>query len=163
MFRNNERGILLVLAVSTTIWVLLKYFIKEPKDPSIGCIFPLPDGLAPMIDAEGNFGYEKCFDIWSVGHFVIYLMAGMMFPDEPRMIISLSVLCEIFELLIGCRGRLSDVFVNLSGYMVGSSLHRGSFKVPKESLPNISILMIISLGVISELYHQRAIAKKNKC
>jgi hypothetical protein len=113
-----------------------------------------------MIDADGNFGYEKCFDIWSVIHFVIYLVAGMMFPNEPRMVISLSISCEIFELLIGCRGRLSDVPVNILGYMVGSSLHRGSYKVPKESLPNIIILMIISLGAISELYHQRAIAKK---
>lgn len=80
-------------------------------------------------------------DLWSVTHFVFFLFLGYLYPDHIFFIIFVGIVWEFIEYMIGlfevgstvsqfCSftnlkngrvsyGRISDVFINLAGYLVG--------------------------------------------
>ena len=125
MLTKNQFGVLYVLTIFTCLWGLYLFNFKS-KDPNskylLGeCVtdYSIP---MPLINRYWELDYEKCLDGWSINHLCIYLVTGMLFPNEYLMVFLLSLICEIMEILGRSRGRLSDIIVNLVGYLIGSLL-----------------------------------------
>ena len=123
MLTKNQFGVLFMLTLFTCIWGFYLFNLKS-KNPNKKYIFgecvkdyeiPLP-----IINRNWELDYEKCLDGWSVNHFTIYMITGILFPSEYSMVFLLSIACEILEILGRSRGRLSDVIINFLGYFVGS-------------------------------------------
>jgi len=62
-------------------------------------------------------------DGWSVLHFLVFLVGGMVLPRRYITVIILSILCEIYEYHAGWRARfIIDPVINLLGYFIGCHL-----------------------------------------
>ena len=127
----NHQGIVVVLTVATVYWFIYNRYFR-PVDrailhfmgktfvnlnKNIQFLFPY------LIRGDKKISYESRLDYWSVGHFVTYLIAGLFFPNEYSFVLIFSTLCEIFEYFAGYRGRMSDIYVNLLGYYIGSIIN----------------------------------------
>ena len=67
-------------------------------------------------------------DFYGMGHIIMWAVIGYL---EPRLrwqhVFYLSIIWEIVEALLGCiglpfHGRITDVIINLTGYIIGSNL-----------------------------------------
>jgi hypothetical protein len=122
---KNKFGVLFSLTIFTCLWGIYLFLIKS-KDPNEKYLFGecLLDYKyhMPLINRNNELDYEKCFDGWSLVHLGGYIITGILFPNEFLFVLLLSILCEIGEIIIKSRGRLSDVIINSIGYMVGTLL-----------------------------------------
>ena len=122
MISKNQFGIIFILTIFSFLWYVYLEFIKT-KNPNeeylFGkCLFNYSIH-PPIINRFWKLDFERCFDIWSLVHFFIYLITGSLFPGELILIFILSLKCEILEILMKSRGRISDIFFNIFGYLVG--------------------------------------------
>ena len=128
----NREGIIFILTLSLIYFYIISYFfntltvkqlnfIKDNKNfinynKNIQFLFPY------LQKDKNKILYETGFDFWSILHILIYFTAGLIFPNEYGCIILFSILCEMFEYFAGFRARLSDIFINLLSYYIGSSI-----------------------------------------
>ena len=158
MITKNQFGVIYLLTIFTCLWGIYLFLIKNSNPNSkykFGeCLFNYIHPL-PIINRNREIDYEKCLDGWTLNHFLIYLITGIFFPHEYILILFLSICCEIMEILGRSRGRLSDIIINLSGYIIGSFLYQ-YFPITLEVendvmcmiLPSIllSLLVFIKIG-----------------
>ena len=153
MITTNQFGVIYSLTIFTCLWGLYLFLFKDPnpnKKYSFGeCLIDYIYQM-PIINRNRELDYEKCLDGWSINHFFIYFTVGLLFPREYLLVVFLSVLCEIMEIIGRSRGRLSDIIINFSGYLLGSYLtnHMG-LKVQIQDdclvmlLPSILLMMLV--------------------
>jgi hypothetical protein len=127
----NNQGIIFVLTIATVYWFSYnKYFRPIDREiphlmgktlinlnENIKILFPY------LIRGNNKLQYEDRLDYWSGGHFITYFIAGLFFPNKYFFVLIFSVLCELFEYFAGYRGRMSDLYVNLLGYYLGSIIN----------------------------------------
>lgn len=128
-------GILTTLTFFSMFWYGYNKFFR-PNNPKIkhlmsGCVIDIPKKMQFIFPANAKsydkIQYESCFDKWSLGHFFIYFVSGLFFPHKYLFVLLISTLCEVFEYFVGFKYRLSDLFINLLGYTIGSLLHNNGF------------------------------------
>ena len=58
----------------------------------------------------------KVCDLWSVSHFVFFLVIGYLFPNEIKFAFTLGVIWEVFEFLVGTKANVPflSIFYGLS-------------------------------------------------
>ena len=95
--------------------------------------------------------FNSCVDYWHLLHVVLYILIGLLYPNDYTLILIISVIWELYEHFMfkylikksNCNEfsclRIEDVFLNLLGYFIGSSLdkaknlaflHLCTFKTP---------------------------------
>lgn len=124
----NDRGkdyALIYFGFITMIWgISAQYRFYQPDHNFNNYNFkvPVPHKIKCM------FNERKCeegdFNSWSVMHFVIYLIAGFLFPNRYIFFLIISLSCELFELkVIGHNAKwILDPTTNMLGYVIGSLL-----------------------------------------
>lgn len=102
---------------------------------------------------KGNIGICPDCDYWSIVHAILYFILGCIFPGRYLMILIISVFWEIFESYSGTHdmtlfgycinvdtdgnrgefwyGRVSDVLLNLFGYILGTYKATGQLTVSR--------------------------------
>ena len=111
------------------LWWLYNYFIRTSTFNPLGTvIMNVPSwiqDLTPHVSTNPIKNNPKLLNIdgWSIGHILIYASIGLFFPGKYVEILFISVLCELYEYLVGWRARwLLDPVVNMIGYMVGTAI-----------------------------------------
>jgi len=155
-FNCDDIGIISTLTFFSIFWFgYNKYF--RPSDPSkkhlmSGCVFNIPKKIQPfcLIHAKrfSKIQQEKCLDKWSIGHIFIYFISGLFFPKRYLFVLLISIFCEIFEYYAGFRGRISDLFVNLFGYIIGSLFHNYFFKNYREKFCKIKNRFLFCIPIL---------------
>lgn len=125
-------SIISILTFFSIFWFLYNGFIR-PKDPNQShlmghCVLDIPKSSKKFFPIMAKrfkyvFSFEDCLDMWSLSHFLLYFVSGLFIPGEYIFVVILSISCEIFEFFGGYRAKLSDIFVNLFGYWVGSIIN----------------------------------------
>jgi hypothetical protein len=74
--------------------------------------------------------YNANVDLWTIGHIFFWGLTGYICEFQPKFIFILSILWELFEIILGklnlpFAGRITDVFMNMIGYLIGYTLKRG--------------------------------------
>lgn len=85
--------------------------------------------------------FNSCVDYWHLLHVVLYILIGLLYPNDYTLILIISIIWELYEHFMfkylikksNCNEfsclRIEDVFLNLLGYFIGSSL---SFQLDEE-------------------------------
>jgi hypothetical protein len=101
-------------------------------DKIVDAIIPRPivDYLNTPIYRKGplNFNY------WSIVHFVIGILVGLVFPGHLRTWVIINIVFEISEFILGIGGHPLfveeywdikwDIILSLSGYGIGASVRK---------------------------------------
>lgn len=127
VFVNNDyNNLCLAFAVFNASWLVTivvryLYYYYGGKYVSEGVIIPIPYGL------KCYFGEPLCqngnFTLFTVFHFVGYLVIGLLIPGYYIEILIISVACEFLELGMGFTSKFFlDPTINLLGYLTGSLL-----------------------------------------
>lgn len=80
------------------------------------------------------FGEKLCeegdINIWTFGHFIIYFIAGILFPNRYLFFFALSILCEWYEHAVaGYNSKpIIDPVFNMAGYFVGNIVYHNKVK-----------------------------------
>ena len=106
---------------------------------SLGILFL--EAMSNMIDPKKDplrkkIGIHTDLDGWSIAHFTLYIILGMLFPNRYLFFFVMSVFWEGMEHETGKRdvyffdkkilnkgqmyGKVSDVAVNMAGYILGT-------------------------------------------
>lgn len=150
---KKNLGILTILTFFSIFWCVYNTFFR-PKDPNqphlMGYeLFEYPKKLQkffPIIAKRfNNIKYDKYFDMWSLVHFIIYFISGLLIPNENLFVIFLSISCEIFEYFAGYRCKMSDIFINFAGYIFGSMFKLNTLNIISNLLISNSNLTIYSI------------------
>jgi hypothetical protein len=105
---------------------------------------------------EKNICENTNFDMWSIGHILIYITLGMVVPRQYLLVFVISIVCEAYEYMAGWRARwLLDPITNLLGYVVGSMIAIELGSNVKHTMNNSSITAIASLCVGALLYFNK--------
>lgn len=118
-----------LLAVTMILWLVSAY---------ARAVFPLK-----AVSVNGNegellaipewskcvFGQPRCekatFTVWTVLHFLMYIIIGYLVPGLYFEIFMISILVELLEHSFGYPAKfLLDPTVNMAGYVVGTALSR---------------------------------------
>jgi hypothetical protein len=126
-FKNEDyNNLCLAFAIFNFSWlgtVVIRYiyYSHGGKYVSSGALIEMPYGLKCYFNEVGCERGD--FSIFSIFHFVGYLVIGLLIPGYYIEILILSVACELLELGLGYPTKFFlDPAVNLSGYLVGSLL-----------------------------------------
>lgn len=119
------------LTFFTFLWAFYNSVIR-PKDLNAKifmdkCVINIDDKLKPAFPAinhKNEIIHEKCLDGWSLGHFILYLVTGIVSPGHYKLVFGISIFCEIFEKYSKQRARISDLYTNMVGYIIGSMLSK---------------------------------------
>jgi len=150
---QKDLAILAILTFFSIFWCVYNTFFR-PEDPNkphlMGYeLFEYPKKIQKFLPIIAkrfkNIIYDKYFDMWSLVHFIIYFVAGLLIPNENLFVIFLSISCEIFEYFAGYRCKMSDIFINFAGYIFGSMININSFNTIGNLLINNSKLTIYSI------------------
>ena len=167
MITKNQFGVIYCITVFSCLWGIYLFSFKSsnPNEKySFGeCLFDYTYPM-PIINRNNEIDYEKCLDGWSMNHFFIYFTVGLLFPREYFLVVFLSIACEIMEILGKSRGRLSDIIVNSSGYIVGSHLssHMGvKIKIDDDSMDMLMPCMLLTFFVFYKIAKKRKKELKN--
>ena len=160
----NRCGVLLCLGFFVVVWCVY-ITLCRPSDPAKahlmgGCLWRIPERarvLFPFVNRNRQLEYEACLDRWSLGHFSLYLITGALFPGEYAVVAAASVACETFEYFARYRAKLSDLFVNLAGYAVGSLLHGWHpLRLRPAVTPTAALFLLgVTLAMLACLYTHR--------
>jgi len=81
------------------------------------------------IKKEAGIFYGSCVDYWHLLHILLYILIGILYPNNYIIIILTSIIWEIIEHFIFkyimkiCNdkicGRIEDIFLNIFGYLLG--------------------------------------------
>lgn len=126
-FKNNDyNNLCLAFFIFNASWLLtvvVRYLYRAQggKRVSEGVIIPIPYGL------KCYFGENLCeqgnFTLFSIFHFVGYLLIGLFIPGYYVEILIISVACEFLEAGLGFTSKFFlDPTVNILGYLTGSLL-----------------------------------------
>lgn len=173
MFLLKQRKhilILNVLMVSTIVWFSYNLIFRNTSDQNDfmkRCVIPVKPlkKLHPSYSSNRGFEYETCYNGWSIGHFITYFLCGLVIPHQYAVIFAYSVLCEGGEFLSGYTCRLSDLYMNMFAYLLGSQVKIGVFR---KQIPNFImqyrdyssytlltiVLLLFGLGVIKHFNKQ---------
>lgn len=118
--------VLLVLVAWCVPWWIYNRFVRSAEFHPLGHLkFPTPRWMScgiPVVSLnplKNNCENVK-IDGWSIGHILIYATLGMLVPGQWVFVIVISILCEVFEFLVGWRARwIIDPVANLVGYGLG--------------------------------------------
>ena len=126
-FKNNDYNnlclafCLLNAAWLVTIVVRFIYYQGGGVYKSSGAIIEMPIGLKCYFNETGCERGD--FSVFSIFHFVGYLLIGLFIPGYYWEILIISFACEFLELGLGYPTKfLLDPTVNMLGYLVGSGL-----------------------------------------
>lgn len=167
MFLLKQRKhilILNVLMMSLIVWFLYNLIFRKKSDHNDfmkRCVIPVKplEKLHPSYSSNRGVEYETCYNGWSIGHFLTYFMCGLVIPHQYAIIFAYSVLCEGVEFLSGYTCRLSDLYINMFAYLLGSQI---KIQVFRKKIPNVImqyreysiytlsaiVVMMFGLGVI---------------
>ena len=156
------------LTFFTFLWAFYNSVIR-PKDLDKkhfmgGCVLDIPDKMKPafpILDRKKQVVDEECLDKWSLGHFILYLVTGLVSPGHYKLVAGVSVFCEIFEHYSKQRAKMSDLYVNLLGYLVGTLFAKNYFKVTlpmKSEYVKYCVLIIIASGLVLINTRKKALA-----
>lgn len=103
---------------------------------------------------KNNCKYVK-FDGWSIIHFIIFFIGGMILPDYYGTVFILSILCEVYEYYAGWRSRfIIDPLVNMLGYYVGQHTYHIDFSM-YGVFYETSTTIILSIIMVLIYYYNR--------
>lgn len=115
--------------------------------------------------------YESDIDIYSVMHVLIWMTAGIFFPNMYITAISITILFEFFEYFVGFRARWwQDLVANMIGYTIGNLLLRNMIVSKNKKLilgyfNNINIIysfiilviLLLLISICSFVYHRKKV------
>lgn len=151
--------IIWVLAFWILLWWSYNFLIRTPDFHPMGIVlFDMPHVLKCTIKEvsrtpeKNDCNNAKC-DMWSIGHLLIYISIGYIFPNHYLFILILSILCEAFEYIVGWRARwICDVLTNMIGYILGSLLAYRFYydlsKLPYVQTPLSGIVGMITIIIL---------------
>lgn len=121
-----------LLMFFTILWFLYSVLFRDAskKEPFSTCVVPTGHlkTIFPGYSRRNGFQFENCLNVWSVGHFVTYFVCGLVVPHKYAIMFMYSLLCEGGEFLAGIHCRLSDIYVNMLAYTLGSYVHLPNFQ-----------------------------------
>ena len=156
---KKNLGILFILTFFSIFWCVYNTFFR-PEDPNkphfMGySLIEYPKKLQAFLPIIAkrfkNIQYDKYFDMWSLVHFIIYFISGLLIPNQYLFVIFLSISCEIFEYFAGYRCKMSDIFINFIGYFLGSLIKIDSLNIITDFLINNSNFTIYSIPFLAIL------------
>lgn len=78
--------------------------------------------------------FNSCVDYWHLLHIILYILIGLLYPNNYILILFISIIWELYEHFmfkylikksncteISCL-RIEDIFLNLLGYYIGSNI-----------------------------------------
>jgi len=78
--------------------------------------------------------FNGCIDKWHILHIILYILIGLLYPNNYFLILVISIIWELHEHIffkyiikksqckeISCL-RIEDIFLNLIGYFIGSNI-----------------------------------------
>lgn len=119
--------IFMILVLSAMIWSSYNFFVRsKTHHPMSFVVARTPHWMScgiPYVSVDPN--KNNCeyvhIDGWSIGHFLVYLVMGMIVPGHLCEIIVISFGCEAIEYQQGfCARWIIDPMVNVLGYLFGS-------------------------------------------
>lgn len=124
IFKDNGKNYALIyFSIITIIWgITAQYRFYKPNYKEIGFKIEIPKRI------KCTFDEDKCeqgdINLWSVAHFVIYFIAGLLFPNRFIFFLIISFVCEFFELkFVHYNAKwILDPTINMLGYVIGSLL-----------------------------------------
>lgn len=129
----TQIGILTIITFFVLLWAIYNGLLRpiNPVSPHImnSSVIPIPQSLTWLFPRmwKGKVlhtSYEESLDGWSIGHLVTYFVLGMFYPGKYGTVLGLSILCEMYEFVFGYKARLSDLYVNLTGYWLASRYYK---------------------------------------
>lgn len=103
-------GILLISFIFGVITIAVKYIPYK--------LYKLEPFIQNTFYEQIQFSFK-----WSFGHFIMYFIIGLLFPNHLIFIIVLSILWELYEFQSPyIIGSWTDIVTNTLGYLVGSTL-----------------------------------------
>lgn len=109
-YMKDYLGILLISFIFGVITIAVKYIPYK--------LYKRKPFIQNKLDEQIQFSFK-----WSFGHFVMYFLIGLLFPNHFIFIIILSILWELYEFQSPyIIGSWTDIVTNTLGYLVGSSL-----------------------------------------
>jgi len=117
--------ILILVAWCVPWWVYNRFIRTKDFHPMGKQVLPTPHWVSCGIPyVSHNPKKNNCknvkIDGWSVGHVLIYATIGFFFPSHLLAVSALSIVCEIFEYVVGWRARwILDPLTNIAGYVLG--------------------------------------------
>ena len=163
---QSHRILVIVLLFFTVMWFIYNLLVYDSTRPEKNftsrCI--LPTGflryIHPKYSRRAGFLYETCYNVWSIGHFVTYFTCGLIVPHQYAIIFAYSLLCEGSELIAGVNCRLSDIYVNMLAYMLGSQMNLPTFRtttkrlIKKHELELFYGLLVTALVLLCLVYRK---------
>jgi hypothetical protein len=76
--------------------------------------------------------FNGCLDYWHVAHVILYILIGLLYPNDYLFVLVISIIWEVYEHFMfkyiikksNCNEnsclRIEDIFLNLFGYFIGS-------------------------------------------
>lgn len=126
VFKDRGKDYALIyFSVITAIWgisVQYRFYNPNHKFKNYNFKITVPHKVKCL------FNEKRCeegdLNSWSALHFVIYLIAGFLFPNRFIFFLIISLLCELFELkIVDCNAKwILDPTTNMLGYVIGSLL-----------------------------------------
>lgn len=83
--------------------------------------------------------FNGCLDYHYILHIILYILIGLIYPNNYILILIISILWELYEHLMfkyiikksNCNDitccRIDDIFLNLFGYFIGNNLLKINF------------------------------------
>lgn len=158
--------LLLVLIAWCIPWYVYNRFIRTKEFHPMGTHVPIPTPqflscAIPYVsrNPKKNDCTKVKFDLWSVGHVLIYATIGMVLPGYWLPVLILSILCEAFEYIVGWRARwLIDPIANLFGYAIGHMVYV-KLTMPWLVAPIATVYLSVALAIILLLNRPAAIPR----
>jgi len=143
----------IILIIFLIILILLTIFYKIRSFKlaflilgliGVGSIIPWFNNKIPLINNnECLIGKEKkinglifngCLDIWHYSHIILYILIGLLYPNDYLFVFIISIIWELYEHFMfkylvkksNCNEnsclRIEDILLNLLGYFIGSNI-----------------------------------------
>jgi len=92
--------------------------------------------LIGKIKKVNGLFYNSCFDFWHILHILLYILIGLLFPNNYFIILIISIIWELYEHFmfkyvvkkVKCKDficlRFEDILLNLIGYYIGNVIYQ---------------------------------------
>jgi len=124
--------ILLLIIIFTVIyWLYDQTYRARYGNSSMDSFLSVPPEIKCF------FGEDKCeegdIDYWTLLHGIVYLIIGILVPNQYLTVVIISIVFELFQPYLGNGSRyLINPLVNLTGYSIGSIINK-SFQSNSQS------------------------------
>jgi hypothetical protein len=159
----SDMNIVLVILVAWCVpWIVYNQFIRTPEFNFMGTVvIELPMWFKCAIpyvspNPEKNICANTNFDMWTVGHILIYFTLGLCVPRKYLLILVISILCEVYEYVAGWRARwVLDPIPIVFGYVMGSLLANHVSSSLRNTMDNYSVTIVSLLSMFALLYFNK--------